>query len=165
MIKKDVSLNIFLAVYILCSLAFHQGPLIKWLDTIVNFSSFSGVSAFLFIEVLSILLWVILLTPIFFISIKLGKFLAVVLLLVNATATFWMNSLGIIINQELIASLFFTEYSEASEFLNPEYLFHMFIFGLAPSVLVALASIKPITRIRLALYPIGSIAMLAVITS
>ena len=165
MIKKDVSLNIFLAVYILCSLAFHQGPLIKWLDTIVNFSSFSGVSAFIFIEVLSILLWVILLTPIFFISIKLGKFLAVVLLLVNATATFWMNSLGIIINQELIASLFFTDYSEASEFLNPEYLLHMFIFGLIPSVLVALVSIKPITRIRLALYPIGSIAMLAVITS
>jgi len=88
MIKKDVNLNIFLAVYILFSLAFHQGPLIKWLDTIVNFSSFSGVSAFLFIEVLSILLWVTLLTPIFFISIKLGKFLAVILLFVNATATF-----------------------------------------------------------------------------
>ena len=148
MIKKDVSLNIFLAVYILCSLAFHQGPLIKWLDTIVNFSSFSGVSAFLFIEVLSILLWVILLTPIFFISIKLGKFFAVVLLFVNATATFWMNSLGIVINQELIASLFFTDYSEASGFLNQEYLIHLLIFGLTPSIFVALVPIKPMKRLK-----------------
>jgi len=73
MIKKGVSLNIFLAVYILFSLAFHQGPLIKWLGAIVNFSSFSGVSAFLFIEVLSILLWVILLTPIFFYLLKIRK--------------------------------------------------------------------------------------------
>ena len=165
MIRNGMKLSVFLAIYISFSLFFHQGPLINWLDAIVDFSSLSGLLAFLFIESLSVLLWILILTPMFFISIKLGKLIAIILLIINATATFWMSSLGIVINQELIASLFFTDYSEASEFLNPEYLFHMFIFGLAPSVLVALASIKPITRIRLALYPIGSIAMLAVITS
>jgi len=165
MIKKGVSLNIFLAVYILFSLAFHQGPLIKWLGAIVNFSSFSGVSAFLFIEVLSILLWVILLTPIFLISIRLGKFLAVVLLFVNATATFWMNSLGIVINQELIASLFFTDYSEASGFLNQQYLIHLLIFGLTPSVFLVLVPIKPMKRLKISGYPIGAGLILAAFIS
>ena len=165
MLKKGVRLSVFLAVYVSFSLAFHQGPLINWLDAIVNFSSLSGLLAFLFIECLSILLWILLLTLMFFISIKFGKLIAITLLILNATATFWMSSLGIVINQELIASLFFTDYSEASEFLNPDYLIHLFIFGLIPSVLVVLIPIKPITRIRLVLYPVGSAVMLVAITS
>ena len=159
MIRNGIKLSVFLAIYISFSLLFHQGPLINWLDAIVDFSSLSGLLAFLFIESLSVLLWILILTPMFFISIKLGKLIAIILLIINATATFWMSSLGIVINQELIASLFFTDYSEASEFLNAEYLFHMFIFGLIPSALVAFVPIKPITRIRLALYPIGSMTM------
>jgi len=164
-IKNGVSFNLFLTLYISVSLILHQGPLIAWLDAIVNFSSLSGLSAFLFIESLSILLWILLLTSIFLISIKLGKLIAITLLILNTTATFWMTSLGIVINQELIASLFFTDYSEASEFLNPEYLIHLFVFGLIPTALVAFVPIKSITRIRLALYPIGSIIMLFAITS
>ena len=165
MIRNGMKFSVFLGIYIAFSLFFHQGPLINWLDAIVDFSSLSGLLAFLFIESLSVLLWILILTPMFFISMKLGKLIAIILLILNATATFWMSSLGIVINQELIASLFFTDYSEASEFLNLEYLIHLFIFGLIPSAVVAFVPIKPITRIRLALYPIGSIAMLAVITS
>jgi glucan phosphoethanolaminetransferase (alkaline phosphatase superfamily) len=47
-----------------------------------------------------------------------------------------------------IASLFFTDYSEASGFLNQEYLIHLLIFGLTPSIFVALVPIKPMKRLK-----------------
>ena len=115
---KNVPLRSFLLVYIGFSLIFHQAPLVSWLNRFTDFSTISGLSALLFIELLSFLLWVLLLTPFFIISIKLGKLIAVILLILNATALFWMTSLGVVMTKAVIASLFFTDYSEASGFLN-----------------------------------------------
>jgi len=76
-----------------------------------------------------------------------------------------MTSIGVVINQELIASIFFTNYSEASGFLNQRYLLHLFLMGIIPSILVALVPIQRINRLRLTVYPIGSIAIILALTN
>ena len=88
---RKIPVSVFFLVYIGFSFIFHQAPLLSWLNKFTDFSAISGVSAFLFIQLLSFLLWIIILTPFFIISIKLGKLIAVILLILNATALFWMT--------------------------------------------------------------------------
>ena len=162
---KNVPLSIFLLVYIGFSLIFHQAPLLSWLNRFTDFSTISGLSALLFIELLSFSLWILLLTPFFIISIKLGKLIAVILLILNATALFWMTSLGVVMTKAVIASLFFTDYSEASGFLNDDYMLHLVLLGILPSIVVVLVPIAPVKRRVLCLYPILSVALIFTATS
>ena len=162
---RKIPVSVFFLVYIGFSFIFHQAPLLSWLNKFTDFSAISGVSAFLFIQLLSFLLWIILLTPFFIISMKLGKLIAVILLILNATALFWMTSLGVVMTKAVIASLFFTDYSEASGFLNDDYMLHLVLLGILPSIVVVLVPIAPVKRRVLCLYPIFSVALIFTATS
>ena len=163
MTKHSISFKSFLAIYITFSLLFHQMPLIDWLTAIVDLSSFSGIYGFLFIEIINVLLWTILLSLSFFISPIFGKLLSVILLNINAAAAFWMSELGIILNQEILVSIFYTDFSEASGFLNQKFALQQIFLGILPSVLFGFVTVEPLKRTKVLLYPALSLVTLVIV--
>ena len=146
---KNVPLSIFLLVYIGFSLIFHQAPLVSWLNRFTDFCTILGLSALLFIVFLSFLLWVLLLTPFFIISIKLGKLIAVILLILNETK----KRCSVVIKWTFQLFIF---HQNSQEIFAQTYIFRV---GLISRIRLIESNQFPLQNISNSLYPGLSIAI------
>lgn len=65
------------------------------------------------------------------------KLLLILTLLAAALADYYMSEYGILIDKNMVRNMFLTDRAEVLElFLSSDMLFHLFIFGVVPSVLV-----------------------------
>jgi lipid A ethanolaminephosphotransferase len=67
---------------------------------------------------------------------RLTRFVLVVLLCVSAAAAYFMDSLGIMIDREMVENILQTDRAEAMELLNARLVFSMLLLGVAPSIVI-----------------------------
>ncbi|WP_279480161.1 phosphoethanolamine--lipid A transferase [Aureimonas sp. SK2] len=67
---------------------------------------------------------------------------AIVLILVSAAASYYVDSYGILIDREMIANIANTTHAEAGHLVTAGFLLHLALFGLLPAALVALVRVR-----------------------
>ncbi|WP_082025256.1 phosphoethanolamine--lipid A transferase [Ruegeria sp. ANG-R] len=72
----------------------------------------------------------------------LQKPILIFLLLVGAAASYYVDTLGAVIDREMIQNILTTTFAESKHLVTPGYVLHMAVFGVSPSVLVAVIPVK-----------------------
>lgn len=72
----------------------------------------------------------------------LTKFIAVILIMISAVGSYFMNEYGVIIDSSMIQNAIQTDTKEISDLLNFRMVFWILFFGVLPSLLIILAKIK-----------------------
>ncbi|MBB3949064.1 phosphoethanolamine transferase [Aureimonas jatrophae] len=77
------------------------------------------------------------------VSVKyLVKPVLIALILVSATASYFVDSYGILIDRDMIANVVLTNPAEANHLLTSSLVFHLLLFGLFPALLVAVVRVR-----------------------
>ena len=70
------------------------------------------------------------------------KPILIILLLVSGSASYFMSELGIFIDADMIRNIFETNTREAFDLITIRTLFHIFLFGMLPSIALVFTTIK-----------------------
>ncbi|WP_062011861.1 phosphoethanolamine transferase [Aureimonas sp. AU4] len=70
------------------------------------------------------------------------KPLLIALILVSASASYFVDSYGILIDRDMIANVALTNPAEAGRLLTPSLVLHLALFGLVPALLVAFVRVR-----------------------
>lgn len=75
------------------------------------------------------------------------------MLILTAMTSYFVDTLGIIIDRDMIQNIFVTTVSESRHLITAGYITHLVIFGILPSLLVLCVRIRPQRRVSAAVTP------------
>ncbi|MDO9525917.1 MAG: phosphoethanolamine--lipid A transferase [Gemmobacter sp.] len=78
----------------------------------------------------------------------LQKGVLVFLILVAAASSFYLETMGVLVNREMIQNMMTTTVAESRHLINAAYLGHMLIWGILPSALVLLVRVRRTSMVR-----------------
>ncbi|MCW9004093.1 MAG: phosphoethanolamine--lipid A transferase [Gammaproteobacteria bacterium] len=115
----------------------------KFWSTLIDALDLSLFSHILFIAAFFMLLFTVTLILLFLVSNrKLLKPVLMVLLMVAATISYFMDTYGTVISVSMLHNIAETDYSEATDLLTSGLFLHIFIFGMVPAALVAWVDVQ-----------------------
>jgi len=76
------------------------------------------------------------------------------MLILAAMTSYYVDTLGIIVDRDMIQNVMVTTVAESRHLITPGYITHIIIFGVLPALIVMWVPIRPQTRIRAAVTPI-----------
>jgi len=78
------------------------------------------------------------------------------MVIVSAVTSYYMDTLGVIIDRDMIQNVMVTTVTESKHLLTAGFLFHVVMFGLFPAALVACVKLKRFGKIRTFILPIAT---------
>lgn len=118
------------------------------MKNIVDINSADGALKLVIVQVISFLLWSILLGFAGLLSRLVLKAFAIVFVFLNAVAVTLMIQYSAIINKEMIGNIVFTDSSEVSGFVDLKTVLFIVLLGVVPAIVIVMVKIKPIGRMK-----------------
>jgi len=84
---------------------------------------------------------------------------AIFMLLTSAVTSYYMDTLGVIIDRDMIQNVMVTTVTESKHLITFDFVSHIVIFGVLPSLVVAMIKVKRTTMIRTVAAPVLSFAL------
>jgi len=75
-------------------------------------------------------------------------------LMVTAMTSYYVDSLGVIIDRDMIQNIMVTTLAESRHLVTADYILHVVVFGLLPALLVLWIRLRPQGRIKAAVMPV-----------
>jgi lipid A ethanolaminephosphotransferase len=146
--QRTLSVNAFVVLYAIATSVLFQGPLYfsarATLGTFDTAAVLAMVTLFTLQFLVSILVW----SAIALISVRLMKFLCMTLLFFNATALFFIQKYGVILDATMMGNIFNTHPAEAVALVQPKLFLYLFLFALVPFFFITQISITKPSLIR-----------------
>lgn len=139
--RRGMNLYLYVLVYGLATLVLHQWPLMSYLMGVITPLSRQGLAILTTLEVLQLVLIASLLLILGFVSIWLMKFVAAVLLVVNALAQYYMTSYGVVIDPTMIGNILNTDQAEAGGLIQPMMVLSVVLWGVIPALFALLVRV------------------------
>lgn len=110
--------------------------------------SFPGILTLLTLFVLILLLTVLVMFLFALVSRRLLKPLAMVIVLCNAIALYFMTTYQVILDKAMMGNVFNTNTGEAGSYIDPAMLPHLLLFGVLPAWLISRVTLVHASRLR-----------------
>ena len=141
---RDCGLLGFLLTVALVNTLLFQRPLYALALSTLSALDWSGSLALTLLFVLQFTATFTIFSLLGFVSTPLLKIVIILLTLGNAVALFYIDKFGVVLDRTMMANIFNTRLSEASDLFHPKLLLYVLFFGIVPSWLVfKLKIIKP----------------------
>lgn len=146
-VAAPVNLFAFVALICLVTMILYQRPL--WTDAVAvsDLPKFLGVIQIASLQVLQFCLLASFLLLLATVSVRLMKLVAVVLMVTNAAAVYFMVSYKMVIDASMIANILNTDTAEAQGLFDPSILPFLFVMGVIPSWFILVMPVRRPHRI------------------
>lgn len=124
---------------------FFHFPFFKFVFQNVHHKSFNGIIIIISLVVLMLVANAFVFYLVFFLSRIVGKFLLVLVFIINAVAVYFINTYGVIIDGTMIGNVLNTNYDEASSFFSLKLILYIFFLGVVPAFYIIKAKIVNVT--------------------
>lgn len=141
MLKDNISLTRSVLIISLINFLFYHYPFFSYVFQHLNYKSFNSILLIVTLIILILIVNALVFYILFFISLRLGKFLAIVFFLVNALALYFVNTYGVIIDESMVGNVLNTKYEESVSFLSFKLFLYITVLGILPSILIFKATI------------------------
>ncbi len=120
--------------YAFITLVAYHNPFWHYVEKNVDTGTSSGVMLIISLAVLLFAMSGLFAYLILYILGRWGKYFLSLIFCINATAFYFINTYGVMIDQTMIGNVFNTNFGEASSFFSIEFLIYFGFFGVIPSI-------------------------------
>jgi len=150
--RPKIRLSIFVTLYTLYTLVAFQDPLWSYARQVADPASFLGVLQLTSLQILQITLMASFLYLWSLIAIWLMKIIAIILVMTNSVALYFISVYGIEIDRSMIANILNTDARETGELMHISMAPYILILGVLPAAAIVFTKITPPNRMwRLAM--------------
>ena len=145
-VLKDNIRLVHLSLLLSClNFLFFHFPFFKFVVNNVDYNSFNGIVIISCFIVLMVLANSFAFFLILFLLRFAGKIILVIFFIVSATAVYFVNSYGVIIDGTMIGNVLNTNYAEAAGFISLKLLVYVIVLGVIPGIIIIKAKIIYVT--------------------
>lgn len=142
--KRSLKITHFaLAMSLLILFLFHY-PFYAFVFSNTDYGSLSGIGLIVSLIIVMLAANALVCYILFSLSRRIGKVLLVISLLINATALYFINTYGIIIDESMIGNLFNTNAEESGSFFSISLLLYILFLGILPAIYVIKSTIEKV---------------------
>ncbi len=141
MLKDNIALTRSVLIISLLNFLFFHYPFFSYVFNNLNYKSFHGILLVVTLIILMVVANAFFYYLLFFISVRLGKFLAILFFIVNALAVYFVNTYGVIIDESMVGNVLNTKYEESVSFLSLKLFLYILLLGVLPGILIFKAKI------------------------
>ena len=141
MLKDNIALIRSVLIISLLNFLFFHYPFFSYVFHNLNYKSFNGILLVVTLIILMVVANAFFYYLLFFISVRLGKFLAILFFIVNALAVYFVNTYGVIIDESMVGNVLNTKYEESVSFLSLKLFIYIIVLGILPGILIFKAKI------------------------
>ncbi|MCT4034471.1 phosphoethanolamine--lipid A transferase EptA [Elizabethkingia anophelis] len=124
---------------------FFHFPFFKFVFQNLDYKSLNGIIVIVSLVVLMLVANAFVFYLVFFLSRIVGKFLLVLVFIINAIAVYFVNTYGVIIDETMIGNVINTNYDEASSFFSFKLIGYVLFLGVLPAIYIIKAKIVNVT--------------------
>ncbi len=139
---SNLQITHFALLVSLLNLVFFHFPFFGFVLNNADYKSFIGIVLIISLIIAVLLVNAFVFYLILFLSRYLGKFLLVLSFLISAAAVYFINTYHVIIDENVVGSVFNTTYEETSVFLSFTLILYIFLLGVIPSIYIIRTKIK-----------------------
>lgn len=162
MLKSSLKLTHFVLLMSLLNFLFFHLPFYTFVFKNVDYKSLNGIINITILIILMLVANAFAFYLVFFLSRFVGKFLLVLLFIINAAAVYFINTYSVIIDESMIGNILNTKYQEASSFFSIKLILYIILFGVIPAIYISKVKIINVTLKRFLIT--SSIALLFILT-
>lgn len=140
--NREISYVKFIYLSALVNLALFGYPLLKYGFLHIENLNFSGYIIFATLFVIVIFAWTLIFSLFGLFSNTLIKFLAIIFMIGNSLALYFMINFNAILTKAMMGNVFNTNASETSELLSPKIIFYIVFLGIIPAFFISKFHIK-----------------------
>lgn len=164
LLKRKIKLIPFVLLLSTINFLFFHYPFFKFVANSMQVKSLSGITLLISLVILMLVVNAFVFFLIFYLSIYVGKFLAVVFFIINSIAIYFISTYNNIIDESMISNILNTNYAEASSFFSIKIIIYLAILGIAPSIFIIKADIiKPTFKKFAAIISLSILAILIIV--
>ncbi len=141
MLKDKIALTRAVLLISLLNFLFFHYPFFSYVFHNLNYKSFNGILLVVTLIILMVVANAFFYYLLFSISVRLGKFLAILFFTVNALAVYFVNTYGVIIDESMVGNVLNTKYEESVSFLSLKLFIYIIVLGILPGILIIKAKI------------------------
>lgn len=142
-LNKSIKLSYFASIISLVNVILYHLPFYKFVIKNINLNDFNGYILLFSLVLLAIALNALLFYIILFSLRNAGKWVIVLLFIINSIAVYFINTYGVIIEESMIGNILNTNYEESAAFFSFSLIGYILFLGIIPSILIF--KIKAIT--------------------
>ncbi|WP_130736086.1 phosphoethanolamine--lipid A transferase EptA [Flavobacterium sp. J27] len=132
MLKSKIQLVPFVLIASFVNFLFFHYPFFKYVFTLLDYTSFSGISLIISLVIAILIANAFVLYLIFFLSRLVGKIVLALVFIINAIVAYFVNTYHVIIDITMIGNILNTDYEEASSFFSFKLIVYLIVLGIIP---------------------------------
>ncbi|WDF65463.1 phosphoethanolamine--lipid A transferase EptA [Flavobacterium sp. KACC 22763] len=136
MSKSSLKITHFVLLMSCLNFIFFHLPFYTYVFNNVDYKSFNGVILIASLIILMLVLNAFVFYLLFSISKYVGKTLLVLFFIINAIATYFVNTYSVIIDESMIGNVLNTNYEESSSFFSFKLIVHIIFLGILPGIYI-----------------------------
>ncbi|MBO1010934.1 phosphoethanolamine--lipid A transferase EptA [Acidovorax sp. SD340] len=148
---------LLVAIIALLNAAIYQAPLYGYAAARQDTLSFSGALTLGTLYVVVAFVTATLLALAGLVSQRLLKPLCMAGAILNACALYFIQTYGVLLDKTMMGNVVNTDLAEAWSLWHPKLLLYVAVFGLVPCVLLARIDLRPVRRVRLAVFALVAV--------
>ncbi len=158
--RPSASVSAFILALAIGNLVLYQKPLFTYAKSASNFPQIEGWLSLASLQALQVCLLVSVLLLLSTLSIGLMKIASSILAMTNATALYFMEGYGVLLDSTMIANIFNTDARDTLGLWHISIVPHFLLLGLVPTFLIWWIRIRPSLRRKRFLASVGASAVL-----
>ncbi|WP_294207274.1 phosphoethanolamine--lipid A transferase EptA [uncultured Chryseobacterium sp.] len=136
MLKSKVKFSLYVLGISLLNLLLFHFPFFRFVLNQIDYSTFSGSLLVFSLFVMTVVANFFAFYLLLFRSGRAGKILLSIVFLINATALYFINTYGVIIDESMIGNILNTNYAESSSFFSFTSLGYLIVLGFIPGYFI-----------------------------
>ncbi|WP_300598406.1 phosphoethanolamine--lipid A transferase EptA [Niabella sp.] len=130
------------------NLLFFHFPFYRFVVHNVNYKSWNGMMIITCLIILMLVANAFVFYLFLFLSRYVGKFLLVLIFILNAVALYFVNTYNVIIDGIMMGNVINTDYGEASSFFSVKLIVYILLLGVLPAIYIIKATVTTVTLKR-----------------
>ncbi|SUJ26966.1 Phosphoethanolamine transferase eptA [Sphingobacterium spiritivorum] len=163
MFKNDIKLTHFVLLISLLNFLFFHYPFFTFVFNNVDYSSFNGIIIIVSLVIMMLVANAFVFYIFCFLSRLFGKFLLVLIFLINAVAVYFVNTYSVIMDESMIGNILNTNYSESSSFFSFKLVLYVVLLGILPGIYIVKAKIVKETLKRFSITVLAVLSFILVV--
>ncbi len=134
--SKKIKLSYFALLLSLVNLVLYHLPFYRFVTTNNDVTTLNGILLIISLTIATIFANALFFYIVLFLLRSVGKWLLILIFIINAIAVYFINTYGAIIDESMIGNVLNTDYEESTSFLSFGLFFYIILLGILPSFLI-----------------------------
>lgn len=136
LLTADVRLLPFVCIASVINFLLYHYPFFRFVFQHIDYRTAGGVIVILSLVVLMLVANAFVFFLVFYLSRRMGKLVLILFFLLNAISVYFVNTYGVIIDEDMIGNVLNTKYSEASSFFSLTLVGYTLLLGVLPGIYI-----------------------------